>query len=388
MRWRAATRRPSIPFIAAVLALAPACRERRSEERAPEKRAPEVQAPPPLSKSARSEAVRGLEPPPKRDDRFRRGIALGLFASAEDKGEAEAIERALLGEVKAIGATDVELTIEWSMKGSASTEISPPKDRIARDARLESAIAFARERGMRVFLMPIVRLEQRSLSDWRGTIRPKDEAVWWGSYRTFVLHYADLAARRSVELFSVGSELMSMEAKTEAWKSLIAEVRKRYSGELTYSANWDQLEVVEFWSSLDVIGVSAYPPLVPDASTLPEAALLDEGWKPFLGDVARLLDRTNGRLVLTEVGYPSHTEGALRPWDERPRGEPDPKLQLACYRALYKAFAREPRLEGVFVWNWFGPGGPSDRGYTPRGKPASEVLRLWFSGSKELVEEH
>ena len=35
-------------------------------------------------------------------------------------------------------------------------------------------------------------------------------------------------------------------------------------------------------------------------------------------------------------------------------------------------------LAGALFWNWWGPGGPEDRWYTPKGKPAEAVLRRWF----------
>jgi hypothetical protein len=32
------------------------------------------------------------------------------------------------------------------------------------------------------------------------------------------------------------------------------------------------------------------------------------------------------------------------------------------------------------VWEWTpGDGGPNDRGYTPEGKPAEQVLRQWLA---------
>ncbi len=350
------------------------CRERKESGAAPTPERPRA-------------TLDDLQPPMKRDGRFRRGIALGLFASTEDQVKAAAIYRQLLDEIRALSASDVELTIEWSMKEVTAVDVMPPKDRADRDAMLEGVIDAARERKLRVFLLPIVRLDQRSMSEWRGTIRPRDPPTWWRSYRAFILHYADLGAKKGVDLFAVGSELISMESDVESWKSLIAETRKRFPGMLTYSANWDHFTAIEFWPSLDVVGISAYPPLLPDESTLPEAASLDDGWHPFVDDLRRFAAERNLRYLITEIGYPSHTEGALRPWDERPRGEPDSKLQLACYRSMYKTFGRDDRLEGVFIWNYFGQGGAIDRGYTPRGKPAAEVIRYWFEASRELREE-
>jgi hypothetical protein len=371
MRWRG---RATLFLAAAIGTIFGGCRERK-------------ESPPAPAPGRAKDALKNLEPAMKRDDRFRRGIALGLFASTEDQAKAAAIYRQLLDEICALHATDIELTIEWSMKDVSSVDVMPPRDRADRDAMLDLVIDAAHERKLRVFLLPIVRLEQRSMSEWRGTIRPRDPPTWWRSYRSFILHYADLAAKKSVDLFSVGSELISMESDVESWKALIAETRKHFLGVLTYSANWDHFTELGFWSSLDVVGISAYPPLLPDESTLPDAASLDDGWHPFVDDLRRFAAARNLHYLFTEIGYPSHTEGALRPWDERPRGEPDLQLQLACYRSMFKMFARDDRLDGIFLWNYFGQGGPIDRGYTPRGKPAADVIRYWFETSRELREE-
>ena len=45
--------------------------------------------------------------------------------------------------------------------------------------------------------------------------------------------------------------------------------------------------------------------------------------------------------------------------------------------------ATSPQLAGVIWWEWnAGEGGPNDYGYTPKGKPAEQLLRKWFSAGK------
>ncbi len=70
------------------------------------------------------------------------------------------------------------------------------------------------------------------------------------------------------------------------WRRLISEVRERYTGRLTYAANFDQYELVTFWDDLDVIGVNAYFPLrkhyLPDIGDDELGALLDSRWRAVL----------------------------------------------------------------------------------------------------------
>jgi hypothetical protein len=53
---------------------------------------------------------------------------------------------------------------------------------------------------------------------------------------------------------------------------------------------------------------------------------------------------------------------------------------------MFEVWDKEEKLGGVYIWNWFGFRDPEDRGYTPRGKPAEEVLRHWYKSSRPSPE--
>lgn len=322
-------------------------------------------------------AAAGLPPGPPLGSEFLRGVSLGLFAHEADPAKARLIYRGLLTELKDLGATDVQLAlrlVQADVRASA-VEVDPaltPSLELIR-----AVVRDARALGLRVLLFPIVHLRRAEGREWRGRLAPDDEAAWWESYRARLVELARLAEAEEVELLSVGSELLSLERHEARWRELIQELRAEYRGRLTYSANWDHFEPVEFWDALDVVGVTAYQPLS-ERDTPDEEALL-RGFAPFLGRLRSWAQRHGYRYVLTEVGYPSHSSAAERPWDHGARGKPDPELQLRCYRALYRVFREDPRLGGLYLWNWFGFGGLDDTSYTPRGKPAQDVLRLWYA---------
>jgi len=51
--------------------------------------------------------------------------------------------------------------------------------------------------------------------------------------------------------------------------------------------------------------------------------------------------------------------------------------QRRAFEAFRRVWAASSVLDGVYVWNWYGFGGPTSISYTPRGKPAeAEVKRL------------
>ncbi|MBI2372712.1 MAG: hypothetical protein HYV07_01805 [Deltaproteobacteria bacterium] len=338
---------------------------------------PSVPTPPELSVEARARARDRLPAVIPRDGSFRRGIALGLFASAEARKDREAVHSTLIDEVAALGATDLELVVSWAQLDVRSSTLSRDESSVT-DAELELAIAKARSLGLRVFLMPILRVVETRPSQWRGTLEPSDPKAWWRSYFEFVLHYAELSERTGVELFSVGSELVSLEREEARWRELISEVRKRFRGQLIYSANWDHFAPVGFWDALDFMGVSAYAPA--SSKRDPSEELLVEGIWAFRSQLLTFASEHELRVILTEAGFPSNPRGTFRPWEYGGGGPADPELQLRAYRAFYRVWNDTPRLHGLYFWNWFGRGGLDDPGYSLRGKPALEVVRAWFTG--------
>lgn len=301
-----------------------------------------------------------------------RGIAVGLYGD-RDVGRA-------LDEIAAAGASHVALAVFWGQEDVRARAVAPSRLTV-HDARLVATIRRARAAGLQVFLLPIVDVEQRKMGEWRGTLRPDDIDAWWRSYQGFILHYADVAAAEGVALFAVGSELGSTEGWRDRWYGLISAVARRYKGPLTYSANWDHYRSVSFWERLDYVGVTGYHELTKrsDASV----AELAGAWGKVRGELEEFATRAGRPLLFTEVGWPSQDGAATRPWDYTVRAPVDLEEQRRCYAAFVEAWSDRPSLSGVFFWDWEGEGGAADPGYTPRGKPAEQVLRRWFRPGSE-----
>jgi hypothetical protein len=303
-----------------------------------------------------------------------RGVALGLFASDPDWDY-----RGMVGEIAALGATDVELAIAWDQGPLGSTHIESRAGLTPSPQTLRTTIRAAHAAGLRVLLFPIVHVDASQSTDWRGRIRfdagaPRE--AWWSSYRAFIAAMATVADEEHVARFSVGSELLGVESDRAHWAALIAEVRSRYHGRLLYSANWDHFDEVPFWDLVDEAGVTAYFELTRTRS--PDLDPLIAAWQARLPSLAAFARRVHRPLVLTEVGYPSLAGANVRPWEE-PRDAPvDLEEQRLCYAAFRATAGRAPFIDGAYFWNWFGIGGANDPGYSPRGKPAAEVLRAWL----------
>ncbi len=272
-----------------------------------------------------------------------------------------------------LGATDVAVVVAWSQPDVAATAISAgPVD----DALVRAALAGAATRGLRATLFPILQLDRVGPGQWRGALAPTDVDTWWSSYEAFIVHHADLAAGAGAAALVIGSELGSTEGWRDRWYHLISRIERRYTGALLYSANWDHYGQVTFWDRLAAVGVTGYFELSRDHAASVDA--LVAGWGPARDALLAFAAARKQPLWLTEVGYPSVDGGAVTPWDYTRRGPVDVEEQRRGFAALAQAWAGRD-LAGLFVWEWSGAGGPADRGYTPRGKPAACELAAWFS---------
>ena len=284
----------------------------------------------------------------------------------------------MIDEIHRLGATHVSIVVQWSQNNVASHHIRPHPKETQDEQVIRAMIRRARGLGLRVMLFPIIWVDERGPGLWRGTLRPENPVAWWASYRTFILHFAAVAQEEHADLFSVGSELGSMEADAARWRRLIAEVRARFGGRLLYSANWDHYEHVPFWDALDAIGLTGYHRLtqVQPPSQPTEAELLDS-WSRIR---TVLVDwQTNHHpdrpLLFTEIGYPSIDGAAYRPWEYTMGGRVDLEEQRRCWAAFSDTWRNDSHLGGFFAWNWWGVGGREDTNYTPRGKPSEQILR-------------
>ena len=265
------------------------------------------------------------------------------------------------------------------------------------DQGLRTTARKARELGFRLMLKPHLWLTRPVDDGWIGMIDFTTEAEWrrWeADYRTFILHYAELAQAEDMDILCIATELSNpVRSRPRFWKSLIAEIRTVYNGKLTYAANWHgDYDVVELWPHLDYIGVNAYFPLTDRHG--PSITEIMSGWEPHIENIGRLAD-THGKPVLfTEVGYKNSPGSTIRPWEWPPRrrnrrGEANPEVhrvdpdeQVNAYEALFRSVGKVPWFRGLFIWKWYPDASriTEDRiEFSPQNKEAERVLRRWYA---------
>jgi len=300
-----------------------------------------------------------------------RGIALGCYSGL---GRGKLDEK--LTELKQIGASHVSLVVSWSTPDVRSSEIKPVVGVTTPDRLLELMIERAHAVGLSVFLFPILDVQKRKPLEWRGTLRPARWDDWWRGYERFILHYAAIARRTRAELLCVGSELVSTEKMRPRWRELVTRVRQAYDGKLVYSANWDHYAPVSFWDLVDVVGLTAYHRLSESKTARQEE--MAATWRRIRDRLVTWSKKIGRPFLFTEVGYPSMDGCAVQPWDYTVNAPVDLEEQRRAIASFIESWDRVPQLAGVVFWDWYGDGGPKDKLYTPRGKPAAREIRSWF----------
>ena len=150
---------------------------------------------------------------------------------------------------------------------------------------------------------------------------------------------------------------------------------------LTYAANWDNFEMISFWTKLDYIGIDAYYPL--SAGDTPSVKELVQAWQPHLDKMEELSQRVNRPVIFTEYGYRSMDQAAYKQWEiDQEQAVPNMEAQKNSYAALYEAVSDREWYEGGFLWKWFAnhkeAGGENHIGFTPQNKPTTDIIKKQF----------
>ncbi|HJL42832.1 MAG TPA: hypothetical protein RMG48_16115 [Myxococcales bacterium LLY-WYZ-16_1] len=327
-----------------------------------------------------------------------RGVALLHVPGPDgDAGYGTAASARSLHRAAEAGVNFVSLRVPGRQAHVRSPKIryGPDLEKGETDGAVVRTIEQAHARGLKVMLKPHIMLDRITDTEWRARIDFEDPDLlnrWWNQYRQFVLHHAELASEHDVELFAVGVELMDMVIRApDRWRALIRDVRSKYTGGLTYAANWDrEFQLVPFWEDLDLVAVQFFHPL----SKHPEPS--DSDLMQRLGEISDHLfevARDHRRpLLLTECGYRSVRGATVRPWvwpKDDPGALPAPELQARVYRAVLNTFEPNEDFAGLFWWNWLtlpDPGTAAARLFTPQGKPAERVLKKRWTEAGPAVD--
>lgn len=326
-----------------------------------------------IAAAAVSSCGPGSEPEPDDEASWQAGLALtgwgpDVFATPESDAALFSLART--------GASDVAIVPTWFMDHPGSDEVAPDAERTPSDAGVRSAAKVAGSLGLDVTIKPHVDVLDGT---FRGEIAPASPEAWFASYRRMLNHYAELAEEVDATMLVIATELESLSSHEEEFRRLIAAARDRFSGTLTYAANWvDEAERVGFWDALDLIGVDAYMPLHTE-SDHPSVEELAAAWGTYRDRLAALRERVGKPVLFTELGYESRVGTTLRPYG-LDTGEVSQEAQDRAYEAAFRVWSEVEWFRGIYWWDWPAADEPADvaaGSYTPRDKLAEATLTEW-----------
>jgi hypothetical protein len=268
----------------------------------------------------------------------------------------------------------VAICIFWYQENITSAEIYPSYDTPSNSSVIQ-AISRCHELGMKVMLKPMVDLLD---GNWRGLIPPSTE--WFANYTNFIDFWAEFSQGNKVDMLCVGCEFYGSDGQTASWENIIATVRQRYSGPITYAAA--NYQNVHWWGSMDYVGIDAYFSLTNKSN--PTVEELKAGWSPRVEEMSSWQATVNKPIIFTEIGYRSADGTNEAPADATTPASIDLQEQVDCYNATFQTFSDKDWFYGFYWWNWEtspNAGGENDTGYTPQNKPVQSLITSRYASA-------
>ena len=242
-------------------------------------------------------------------------------------------------------------------------------------------IRLAHESNLSVMLKPQLWLSRGA---YTGALSFPDSSKWQifeQTYTEYIIGFAEIADSMHIESFCIGTELGSLVADRKMFfPGLIRKVREVYKGKITYAANWDDFEQVDFWPLLDYIGVDAYFPLSDEKT--PSVENIKAGWVKYGNQLELLSKKNNKQVVFTEYGYRNVDFAARQPWAEE--NEPvNDVAQLNALEGFYQFFEGKKWFAGGYLWKWYVDESNHHRreiDFTPQEKKGLKSVQKWYGG--------
>ena len=271
------------------------------------------------------------------------------------------------------------------------------------DDEIRRAIELARRNNLKTILKPTINVRDGTWRSWikfqNSQGKPDKQAweKWWVDFRGFLLHYAKIAQESNCEMLCLGCEMGSTEQFEKNWRDVIAEVRKVYSGIITYNANHGNEDKVTWWDAVDIIGMSGYYPVGSDDVGLALKDLSKVGleassvkaikkrWIPIKRKLKYVSKRFDRPLFFIEIGVCSAKGFSAAPWTHPQKDAPyDAEEQQRFYQAAFEMFWDEPWFFGFVWWDWPATlyqleNAQKDTGFCIYGKPAEQIVSQWYA---------
>ncbi|WP_139828064.1 glycoside hydrolase family 113 [Marivirga sericea] len=289
-----------------------------------------------------------------------------------------------LQKVKEVGASWVAI-VPYAFCNAQTGEITFDHQRQwwgEKPTGVKETIIMAKSLGFRIMLKPHLWVGGQG---WAGDLEFESDSLWEvfeEQYTAYISTYAKIADSLNVEIYCLGTEIRkSTGSRNDFWIELISKSRSTYSGKLTYAANWDEYDQIEFWNQLDYIGIDAYFPLSEKKS--PTTQELIKAWLEPKKEMKKISEKYHRPILFTEYGYESIDYNTMGHWKlSKDSLSVNFDNQKIAFRALYQTLNQEDWWVGGFIWKWHltrnGLHRRTVKAFTPQNKPAIETITSAF----------
>jgi len=317
--------------------------------------------------------------------------------------------------VKSLNPRWIIITPTWSFTHQKPPVLEPRANQDWLWLELQTAINTAKAQGLKVALYPHPHFPSTAEDWWLSA--PRDFS-WWNSwfdqYYRFALHFADAAENQNIDMLILGGEwlgpslpggrlkngnLSGVPADADLrWEKLLIDVQERYQGTTAWAMSLPRNKTKpRYIEHIDQVHLAWSPPLTGDdpvsleEKTAAAEEALGENVYPFW---ETWIKPGNKNLVLS-VAYPS-VEGGTRQCLEvegdtclspSSLNEPAPNLpdlptnfqgQTQAYQANLMAISDQDWISGLISRGYYAPVVLHDASISIHGKPAAEVIKVWF----------
>lgn len=316
-------------------------------------------------------------------------------------------------DARSLGANAIFLSPTWAYSAAGLPLLEPHAGQDPPWLDVTRMIDEARLRGLGVGLFPQPRFSNPPAEWWQAAGRDFGWwQVWFEQYRIFALHHADLAARQQVPALILGGGWLSPALPAgqladgspsgvpadaeERWRALLAEVRSRYNGTLLWALSFEQIEQPPaFLDAVDWIYLTFSTPLAAQPGA--DSALLAAEAARLLDTYALPVHSLFDKPFILAADYPAATGAASgcipdgaggclvaaslsRPQPDIPAAPLDLNEQANIYAALLSVANDREWISGFVARDFFPPVALADKSASVHGKPAGDLLALWFAG--------
>ena len=287
------------------------------------------------------------------------------------------------------GIRTAVLVVSYSQSNFYADDLKPGFNTPS-DSALQVAITYLKAIG----ITPSIKVFAESPDGWRAFMNPTNRDAWFTNYNNILTKYAKIAEGNGLKLFCIGTEMIKLTSSVEnpdntrRWKGIIANLRKVYTGKLTYSAQfdrvwWNEIDNIGFFEDLDIVSISAYYILT--KSTNPSIDELKTAWsKTEANDILPLYNKYKKPITFTEFGYKSMDRAFEVPGDWSINSSYNENNQANGFEAFFQYFSDKPYFNGVHIWDWStnpSAGGFGNTDYTPQNKKTEAVIKKYFGNT-------